>query len=81
MSARPDSAATQSLPGLTETATALGSDDDDAAADTGVDVSSDEDDLSRAPTLPFGPPTVMPGFTQPHEAVFGEPSRAPGPTP
>ena len=78
MSAHPDSATTQSQPGRVEPAPALVPDegDDDAAADTGVDVSSDEDSLSRAPTLPFGPPAVTPGPTQLHEAVFGEPSRS-----
>ena len=77
MSAHPDSVTTQSQPGQVEPAPASVTDegDDDAAAATGVDVSSDEDSLSRAPTLPFGPSAVTPGHTQPHEAVFGEPSR------
>ena len=77
MSAHPDSVTTQSQPGQVEPAPASVTDegDDDAAAATGVDVSSDEDSLSRAPTLPSGPSAVTPGHTQPHEAVFGEPSR------
>ena len=76
MSAHPDSVTTQSQPGRVEPAPALVTDegDDDAAAATGVDVSSDEDSLSRAPTLPFGPSAVTPQHTQLHKAVFGEPS-------
>ena len=78
MSAHPDSVTTQSQPGQVEPAPASVTDegdDDDAAAATGVDVSSDEDSLSRAPTLPFGPSAVTPQHTQLHKAVFGEPSR------
>ena len=76
MSAHPDSVTTQSQPGQLEPAPASVTveGDDDAAAATGVDVSSDEDSLSRAPTLPFGPSAVTPQHTQLHKAVFGEPS-------